>query len=119
QLCLTVTGPLSKPVIAGGSWSFMTRTYGQSGYHVYTDQQSLDPVVVAGGNTLPIPASAPGTNSTIKFCTTIKKNPGYSFPILNHQFNVINGSGYRLFCQQGIPPAVPYGTCPPPPSPSS
>ncbi|KAG0049205.1 hypothetical protein BGZ83_005981 [Gryganskiella cystojenkinii] len=97
KACLTLTGPLKEPIVTGGAWSHVERLFNRIDY---TDNQPLDVVLAAGGNPVPIPASAPGTNSTIRVCTTTPPGGIYKLPQL-YTYVLTSADGRTIACVSG------------------
>jgi len=74
KMCLTVSGHLSADIIEGAALHIVGRFFNRI---VYVDDEDVGALMAAAGTPLPFPASAPGTNSTLKLCTPFKKGFGF------------------------------------------
>ncbi|KAG0350204.1 hypothetical protein BGZ54_003961 [Gamsiella multidivaricata] len=101
NVCATVTGTLSTPVIAGAKLA-VTGRYG--GRVVYTDNADLCTLLAASGYPCPVPV----TTTTVTACILVKPTTPTGIPIAL-TIQATNGNGNVLFCQVAT---VTAQTCP-------
>ncbi|KAF9122432.1 hypothetical protein BGW39_009735 [Mortierella sp. 14UC] len=97
NVCATVSGVLSTPIVAGAKLAITGRYLGRL---VYTDNQDL--CTVLGGCPVPV------TTTTVTACVLVKPNAPPNVGV-SLQIVATNGDGGLLFCQSAVVTAV---TCP-------
>ncbi|KAG0365104.1 hypothetical protein BC939DRAFT_455811 [Gamsiella multidivaricata] len=91
NVCASVTGTLSTPVITGAKLA-ITGRYG--GRVVYTDNQDLCTVLAASGHPCPVATSV----TSITACVLVKTTAPANVPVAL-VIQATNGNGNVLFCQ--------------------
>ncbi|KAF9309703.1 hypothetical protein BG003_009442 [Podila horticola] len=91
NVCATVVGTLSTPVVAPSKLSVSGKYLGRV---VYTDNQDLCAILLAAGHPCPLPV----TTTTITACILVKSTAPANINVqLTVQAN--NGNNHILFCQ--------------------
>ncbi|KAF9937887.1 hypothetical protein BGZ75_004470 [Mortierella antarctica] len=98
NVCATVSGTLSTPIIAPAKLSVTGKYLGRI---VYTDNQDLCAVLLASGIPCPVPVSV----TTVTACVLVKPSAPANIPV---QLTILatNGNNHVLFCQAATVTAV-------------
>ncbi|KAG9321460.1 hypothetical protein KVV02_003587 [Mortierella alpina] len=98
NVCATVSGTLSTPIVAPAKLSVTGKYLGRI---VYTDNQDLCAVLAASGIPCPVPVSV----TTVTACVLVKPSAPANIPV---QLTILatNGNNHVLFCQAATVTAV-------------
>ncbi|KAF9348329.1 hypothetical protein BGX26_000258 [Mortierella sp. AD094] len=91
NVCATVVGTLSTPLVAPSTLSIVGKYFGTT---VYTDSQNLCTVLAASGQPCPVPV----TVTSVVACIPVKSNAPVNIPVAL-TLSATNGNGHTLFCQ--------------------
>ncbi|CAO3570116.1 unnamed protein product [Mortierella alpina] len=98
NVCATVTGTLSTPIIAPAKLAVTGKYLGRV---VYSDNQDLCTVLAASGVPCPVPVSVTSVTACVLVKTTAPANIPVQLTIL-----ATNGNNHVLFCQAATVTAV-------------